>query len=260
MIGKFLRRALGFILAIAALIFLVALIVVGIAYSNANNQVNAIQSQATRTAKDLEKANTVVRQVAAVRDETIRQLNERTQQRDSLLLQLGFNEPGAVQALPTTQPILALTPAPSPSSPPTTASAATATPVPTTKPEVFAQGKAEEQESGTYMLSVVNSAAADQLQTRHPSVYQQTGVSGQPTKFVLDIPADYVGIVAGFKVDNTVGGVYQVLPTGKFTKVVTDGFALIVRSQWAKDEWDSRVAQAKNQGWAMAHLDSGGIR
>lgn len=121
-------------------------------------------------------------------------------------------------------------------------------------------GAIERTSDGSIRLFVLNPEGGEQTQIRHPAIYSQTNISGNPVRYVLDVPANYIGIVGGFNVDGHGGGVYQAMSPGQHTRTVTDGFALIVRRGWAVDEWNFRLGQAREKGWALGYADPGPLR
>ena len=106
-------------------------------------------------------------------------------------------------------------------------------------------------------LTVVNPEASSQPQVGHPSAYGETHVSGTPVRVILDVPAGYEAIAGGFSIDDQTNGVYRAFGPGHFELIITDGFGLITTDAWAQAEWDFRIAQAVQFGWAHSHLDSG---
>lgn len=93
-----------------------------------------------------------------------------------------------------------------------------------------------------------------QPQIRHPSWYDETGVSNTKS-WTLTVPSGSILIVGGFIVDGSSNGVYKAWPGGQeVTVTVTDGFALVITNEWAEAEFCFRVAQAKEFGWAHEHI------
>lgn len=89
----------------------------------------------------------------------------------------------------------------------------------------------------------------------HPSWYQETGI-GQTKNWTIPVEADNVLVVGGFKVDGRDGGVYKAWFGGQTVTVsVTDGFALVIAKEWARDEFCFRVNQAKEFGWAHKYVE-----
>ncbi|MFA7675833.1 MAG: hypothetical protein WCY28_00265, partial [Candidatus Shapirobacteria bacterium] len=136
---------------------------------------------------------------------------------------------------------------------PTPTIAVTATPTPTP----IAEGKSEQTDANTVRLFILNPTASPQTQIGHPSIYVETHVSGNPIKYVFDIPQEYVGIVGGYNVDGVDKGVYKAFGPGHYEIVVTDGFGLITNDNWAQAEFEFRIQQAIDYKWAHAHIIPG---
>lgn len=85
-------------------------------------------------------------------------------------------------------------------------------------------------------------------------VYDATGVDGARS-YTRELSACETAIVAGYQVDGVAGGVYEMIcgPT-TFTREVSDGFLLILSSKAAPAEFDSRLRQAEQRGWAHEHV------
>lgn len=91
---------------------------------------------------------------------------------------------------------------------------------------------------------------APQTQVRHPSWYEETGV-GRTKTWNVEVPEGATLIIGGFAVDDIKGGVYKAWAgPAKVTVTVTDGFGLVIKNDWAKQEFEFRVAQAKTNNWA----------
>ncbi len=89
-----------------------------------------------------------------------------------------------------------------------------------------------------------------QPQQRHPTQYLETGV-GNTKSWSFNIAPDEVLIAGGWAVDGTSSGVYKAWPGSQsVTTSVTDGFALLIKKEWARDEFCFRVAQAVQYNWA----------
>lgn len=94
-----------------------------------------------------------------------------------------------------------------------------------------------------------------QPQVGHPSLYVETGV-GQTRKWTIPIDPDKVLIVGGFTVNGRGNGVYTAYSGGQtVTVTVTDGFAAIVKADWAAAEFCFRVGQARQYGWGHSTLE-----
>jgi len=94
-----------------------------------------------------------------------------------------------------------------------------------------------------------------QPQIGHPSIYVETGTEGTRT-WTLEASSDEVIILGGWAVDGTDGGVYRAIEGPQKVEVtVTDGFALIIVEEWARDEFCFRVAQAREFGWAANTIE-----
>jgi outer membrane murein-binding lipoprotein Lpp len=140
----------------------------------------------------------------------------------------------------------------------TAANTITATPAPAEEePETYAAGIAEQETDETVHLFVVNPTAPDQNQNPHPAIYLQTNVSATPVDFILDIPEGYIAIVGGFTIDDETNGVYKAFAPGHVELTITDGFALIIRQEWAMNEWIFRLNEAEDNLWAKDHIYPG---
>lgn len=90
-----------------------------------------------------------------------------------------------------------------------------------------------------------------QPQIGHPSVYVETGVNDKTRCWIVPVKEGFVAIVGGFKVDGISNGVYRAIPGPDTATVeVTDGFALVVVEEVAREEFCFRVGQAVEYGWA----------
>lgn len=103
-------------------------------------------------------------------------------------------------------------------------------------------------------------------------LYFQTGVPNsapiprlKESDGVFTVPTGVVLIYGAYKVSITLGdgktyefekGFYNALPEGTIVRelFLTDGFALLIEAQYARDEFCMRLAQAVNEGWAHEHL------
>jgi hypothetical protein len=160
-------------------------------------------------------------------------------------------------------PLYSTTAPAAPAAPAAAATTAPAAPAPTAAPAPAVappQGIAQTTSPTSVHIYVVNPDAPDQIQVRHPVVYHQTQVSGTPISYQVEVPANYVMIVGGFKVDAVKDGVYLAKGPGAYTFAVTDGFVLLIRQMWSKDEWLFRLNQADQFGWAKQHIDAGPIQ
>jgi hypothetical protein len=107
-----------------------------------------------------------------------------------------------------------------------------------------------------------------QPQIGHPSLYLETGVpcvsvggnlvcndvDAHTKTYKIEILADAVAIVGGFKVDGVDGGVYKAIAgPGTLQTTVTDGFVAITKKDWGQGEWCFRLSQAVQYKWAHAH-------
>ena len=98
-------------------------------------------------------------------------------------------------------------------------------------------------------------SAPPQPQLRHPTQYLETGV-GNAKSWTFQLGADEVLIVGGFAVDGVDGGVYKAWQgSQEVTVSVTDGFALVIADEWARDEFCFRVGQAVQYGWAHKYVE-----
>ncbi len=128
-----------------------------------------------------------------------------------------------------------------------------------TEEEVYAQGRAE-RDGEAVELFVLNPEAETQSQQRHPTIYEETRISSVPVTFELDIPVGYIGIVGGWAVNETENGVYRAFGPGHYAVKVTDGFALLIEEEWGQAEFDFRVEQAEQLGWAHETVDPGPLQ
>lgn len=93
-----------------------------------------------------------------------------------------------------------------------------------------------------------------------PRWYEATGTGVNTKTFTLIVNTGENAIVGGFKIDGVSNGVYKGYGPGTYTVTITDGFALITSNVNALGEWNFRLAQAKQFGWACAHIDPGPIK
>jgi hypothetical protein len=136
----------------------------------------------------------------------------------------------------------------------------TSQPEPTKVPEeVYAEGKAN-RDGNAVELFVINPEAPTQQQQRHPTVYEETRVSSVPVTFDLDVPVGYIAIVGGWEVDGVDNGVYRAFGPGHQTVTIVDGFALLIEEEWGQAEFDFRVEQAEQLGWAHNTVDPGPLQ
>jgi hypothetical protein len=84
----------------------------------------------------------------------------------------------------------------------------------------------------------------------HPLRYEETG-SGQKTFWNIPLGYSQVAVIGGYVVDGISGGVYKaVAGPASLTVSVTDGFYSIVTKESGQVEFCSRLAQARQHGWA----------
>lgn len=94
-----------------------------------------------------------------------------------------------------------------------------------------------------------------QPQIPHPALYVETGI-GQTHNWTLPVDPDKVLVVGGFRVNGRDNGVYKAWPGGQTVVVeVTDGFAAIVKADWAKEEFCFRIGQARKYSWAHSIIE-----
>ncbi|MFH1561036.1 MAG: hypothetical protein ABID04_00450 [Patescibacteria group bacterium] len=93
-----------------------------------------------------------------------------------------------------------------------------------------------------------------QPQERHFSSYVETGVGNSRT-WKFDVGTNEVLILGGWAVDGKDGGVYRAIAgPQKVETTVADGFALVIKREWAQAEWEDRLAQANANGWAAGTI------
>ena len=93
----------------------------------------------------------------------------------------------------------------------------------------------------------------------HPRRYEETGIEGTKTWKNIVVNDDEYLVVGGLTVDGTNDGVYRGYGPGTYTITVTNGFISVVDDSWGDEEFDFRVGQAVEYGWAHAHVDRGPI-
>lgn len=93
----------------------------------------------------------------------------------------------------------------------------------------------------------------------HPRRYEETGIEGTKTWENLVVNDDEYLVVGGVTVNGINDGVYQGYGPGTYTVTVTNGFISVVDDDWGDEEFDFRVDQAVQYGWAHAHLSRGVI-
>lgn len=86
--------------------------------------------------------------------------------------------------------------------------------------------------------------------------YAETGV-GKSKNFTLVVRSGNIGIVGGYTVNGQSNGVYRAYSPGTYSLAITDGFIYEVDQAHAKAEFNSRVSQARNSGWACSIVDYG---
>ena len=99
----------------------------------------------------------------------------------------------------------------------------------------------------------------EQAYVPHPRFYEETGIEGTKTFKNLVVNDDEYLIVGGTSVNGTDDGVYRGYGPGTYTIKVVNGFVSIVDDDWGNEEFDFRVAQAVEYGWAHAHINRGPI-
>jgi len=94
-----------------------------------------------------------------------------------------------------------------------------------------------------------------QPQIGHPSLYVETGTEGTKT-WTLKASDDEVIVVGGWAINETDGGVYRAIAGPSEVEVtVTDGFGLVIVSEWAQKEFCFRLNQARQFGWAHRTIE-----
>lgn len=89
----------------------------------------------------------------------------------------------------------------------------------------------------------------------HPSLYVETGI-GKTLSWTLPVDPDKVLVVGGLRINGRGNGVYKAWPGGQTVAVeVTDGFAAIVKADWAAREFCFRVGQARQYGWGHSIIE-----
>lgn len=99
-----------------------------------------------------------------------------------------------------------------------------------------------------------------QPQIGHPNYYVETGVQGKEFTWTLDVADGEMAIVGGTSVNGLAGGTYIGLGPGHHVVKVIDGFAAVTKAEWAKAEWDFRIGQTEEYGWAHTNVDPGPIQ
>jgi hypothetical protein len=94
-----------------------------------------------------------------------------------------------------------------------------------------------------------------QPQIGHPSFYRETGM-GKTRDWSVQLEPGTVAIIGGVAVDGKSGGVYKAVQgPGKVSARVTDGFMLVIKDEWAQNEFCFRVGQAYQYDWARRHIE-----
>lgn len=94
-----------------------------------------------------------------------------------------------------------------------------------------------------------------QPQIGHPALYVETGIR-KTRNWTLPVDPDKVLVVGGFRINGRGDGVYRAYGGGQtVTVLVTDGFAAIVKAEWAYREFCFRVGQARQYGWAHSTIE-----
>jgi len=88
------------------------------------------------------------------------------------------------------------------------------------------------------------------------SNYAETG-KGASKNFTLIVENGNIGIVGGYTVNGQSNGVYRAYRPGTYSLSITDGFIYEIDQAHAKAEFNSRVSQARNSGWACSTIDYG---
>ncbi len=147
-----------------------------------------------------------------------------------------------------------VTQAPTPTPTPTPTPPPKPDPKPT-PPKTYCEYTCTEESDG-FHLRIKNPDGEDKNYQPH-GYYEETGPSTKV--FILHVPQGWVGIIGGYRVDGVDRGVYKTIGTGTHTHVVTDGFVLLIRKNQAKTEFQFRLDQARQNGWAHDHIDWGPI-
>lgn len=92
------------------------------------------------------------------------------------------------------------------------------------------------------------------------SNYAETGKVSTPKSYTLIVENGNIGIVGGYNVNRIPNGVYRAYGPGTYKIDITDGFIYEVDQAHALAEFESRVAAAKNNGWACATIDYGPLK
>lgn len=148
------------------------------------------------------------------------------------------------------------TPTPTPPTPVVVTVIVTATPAPTPTPEAEVSTTPEPEP----LQAHEHGSGHPQMHIPHPNLYMETTVSSKEYTWTLVVNDGEIGIIGGWSVNGQDQGTYKALSAGAYTVTIIDGFALTVEKQWARDEWDFRIAQAIEYGWAHANLDPGPIQ
>lgn len=100
----------------------------------------------------------------------------------------------------------------------------------------------------------------EQAYIPHPRRYEETGIENTKTWKNIVVNDDEYLVVGGTSVNGTNDGVYRGYGPGTYTTItVTNGFISIVDDDWGDEEFDFRVDQAVEYGWARAHINRGVI-
>lgn len=92
----------------------------------------------------------------------------------------------------------------------------------------------------------------------HPSLYWETGVEEGFTNLRFQIRKEFVLIVGGTDINGRGGGVY-IASNFEHDSTVTieqlqNGFFLLVRDDWARNEFRFRLEQTGVYNWARGHV------
>jgi len=98
--------------------------------------------------------------------------------------------------------------------------------------------------------------ASSQPQGAAQIFWSPSGKGNTKTFSNVDVPEGYTGVVGGYIVNGTEGGVLRtVAGPAKITTTVTDGFVGVFRDDWVQSWIDKHLEQATREGWAYAVIE-----
>lgn len=180
-----------------------------------------------------------------------------TKPTETVVAQAPKTAPSTPVQTPTPKTDPKTTPTPTPAPKPTPTPAPKPTPPPSPEPAKIYCEYTCVKESDGHHLRLKNPNSPDQYP--HPHGYYEDTAGPYQKTFILHVPEGWIGIVGGYRIDNLDKGVYRALGPGTHKTTITDGFALLIRLKDAKSEFQFRLDQARQNGWAYENIDWGPI-